>query len=42
MNHQNRTVGEPNDRPMVGTFVAVLLVEVIVLLALWAFGAYFG
>jgi hypothetical protein len=33
-----------NDRPapMTRTYVGVLVVEVVVLVGLWAFGAYFG
>ena len=34
--------GDDTGRPMRRTYVAVLLVEVVVLIALWAFGAYFG
>jgi len=31
-----------NDRPMTKTYVGVLVVEVIVLVGLWAFGRHFG
>lgn len=33
---------EPDDRPMAATYAAVLAVEAAVLLALWAFGRWFG
>ena len=32
----------PDERPMTGTYVRVLVLEVVVLLALWAAGRYFG
>jgi len=31
-----------DDRPMWATYLAVIVVEVIVLVALWAFGRYFA
>lgn len=37
--HNQRDV---DDRPMTATYVAVLVVEAVVLVGLWAFGAYFG
>jgi hypothetical protein len=33
---------DEDDRPMAGTCAAVLAVEALVLLALWAAGRYFG
>ena len=36
------TGADAEDRPMTRTYVTVLVVEVLVLLALWAAGRYFG
>lgn len=33
---------DPDDSAMTGTYVLVLVFEVIVIAALWAFGRYFG
>jgi hypothetical protein len=33
---------EHADRPMTGTYVAVFVVQVLVLLALWVFGRHFS
>jgi hypothetical protein len=33
---------DDSDRPMTATYAAVLIVEAVVLAALWAFGRYFG
>jgi hypothetical protein len=35
-------IPEPGDSRMTGTYVAVLVVEVVVLFALWSFSTYFG
>lgn len=36
------TPGAGDDRPMAWTYASVLVLEVLVLLALWAAGRYFG
>jgi hypothetical protein len=33
---------QPGDRSMTSTYVAVLVVELVVLLALWVFGRHFS
>jgi hypothetical protein len=37
-----RASGDPNDSAMTGTYVLVLVVEAVVIAALWALGRYFG
>ena len=37
-----RAPGPADEPPMLATFAAVLALEVIVLLALWGLGRYFG
>jgi hypothetical protein len=37
-----KTEPEIPDRPMTGTYVAVVVLEVLVLLALWVFGRHFS
>jgi hypothetical protein len=38
----SRQSEEARDRPMRTTYVAVIFVQLVVLLGLWAFGHYFG
>lgn len=33
---------EPGDTPMTGTYVAVVIVEVLIILALWALGRVYA
>ena len=39
---QAQAVSDLNDRDMTRTYIAVLVVEALVILALWAFGRYFA
>jgi hypothetical protein len=42
MPRKGMTGTDDGERPMARTYAAVLAVEVLVLLALWAAGRYFG
>jgi hypothetical protein len=39
---RTRSTRDPGDSDLRSTYAAVIVVEVVVLIALWSFSAYFG